>query len=59
MKAQVLYEYDPSMQKDLWVQEADLPEPKIVKSSDVIVKISAPGGCRTDLNTTGGGQRHI
>ncbi|MDA8603703.1 NAD(P)-dependent alcohol dehydrogenase [Alphaproteobacteria bacterium] len=59
MKAQVLYEYDPSMQKDLWVQEADLPEPKIVKSSDVIVKIGAAGVCRTDLHIIEGVWRHI
>ena len=59
MKAQVLYEYDPAMKKDVWVQEADLPEPTIEKSSDVIVKIGAAGVCRTDLHIIEGVWRHI
>jgi len=59
MKAQVLYEYDPEMKKDVWVQEAEMPEPKIAKSSDVIVKIGAAGVCRTDLHIIEGVWRHI
>lgn len=59
MKAQVLYEYDPEMKKDVWVQEAEMPEPKIEKSSDVIVKIGAAGVCRTDLHIIEGVWRHI
>ena len=49
MKAQVLYQYDPEMKNDVWVHEADLAEPKIEKSSDVIVKIGAAGVCRRRL----------
>ena len=59
MKAQVLYQYDPEMKNDVWVQEADLAEPKIEKSSDVIVKIGAAGVCRTDLHIIEGVWRHI
>ena len=39
MKAQVLYEYDPEMKEDVWVKSAEMPDPKIEKASDVIVKI--------------------
>ena len=59
MKAQVLYEYDPEMKRDIWVEEAEMPEPKIEKSSDVIVKIGAAGVCRTDLHIIEGVWRHI
>ncbi len=59
MKAQVLYEYDSEMKKDIWVEEAEMPEPKIEKSSDVIVKIGAAGVCRTDLHVIEGVWRHI
>ena len=50
MKAQVLYKYDPEMKEDVWVQSAELPDPKIGKASDVIVRIGAAGVCRTDLH---------
>ena len=59
MKAQVLYKYDPEMKKDVWVEEAEMPDPKIEKSSDVIVKIGAAGVCRTDLHIIEGVWRHI
>ena len=59
MKAQVLYEYDPEMNQDVWVKEAKIPEPKIEKSSDVIVRIGAAGVCRTDLHIIEGVWRHI
>ena len=49
MKAQVLYEYDTEMKNDVWVKGAEMPDPKIEKSSDVIVKIGAAGVCRTDI----------
>ena len=45
MKAQVLYKYDPEMKEDVWVQSAELPDPKIEKASDVIVRIGAAGVC--------------
>ena len=50
MKAQVLYEYDPAMKNDVWVKGAEMPDPEIEKSSDVIVKIGAAGVCSTDLH---------
>ena len=49
MKAQVLHKYDPEMKEKVWVTEQEMPEPKLEKSSDVIVKIGAAGVCRTDL----------
>ncbi len=36
-----------------------MPDPKIEKSSDVIVKIGAAGVCRTDLHIIEGVWRHI
>jgi len=59
MKAQVLYEYDPAMKNDVWVKGAEMPDPEIEKSSDVIVKIGAAGVCRTDLHIIEGVWRHI
>ncbi|RTL92210.1 NAD(P)-dependent alcohol dehydrogenase [Ancylobacter aquaticus] len=50
MKAQVLKNYDTSLTADLWVAEENVPDPKIVKSTDVIVRIGGAGVCRTDLH---------
>ena len=50
MKAQVLHKYDPEMKEKVWVTEQEMPDPKLEKSSDVIVKIGAAGVCRTDLH---------
>ena len=41
MKAQVLHKYDPEMKEKVWVTEQEMPDPKLEKSSDVIVKIGA------------------
>jgi len=49
MKAQVLHKYNPKMDEKVWVTEQEMPDPKLEKSSDVIVKIGAAGVCRTDL----------
>ncbi|GIS66734.1 MAG: hypothetical protein CM1200mP5_5180 [Candidatus Pelagibacterales bacterium] len=38
------------MKEDVWVKSAEMPDPKIEKASDVIVKIGAAGVCRTDLH---------
>ena len=46
MKAQVLHKYDPEMKEEVWVTEQEMPDPKLEKSSDVIVKIGAAGVCR-------------
>ncbi|MDQ0509891.1 NAD(P)-dependent alcohol dehydrogenase [Ancylobacter amanitiformis] len=50
MKAQVLKTYDEKLAGDRWVVEADVPDPKIVKSTDVIVRVGGAGVCRTDLH---------
>ena len=39
MKAQVLHKYDPEMKEKVWVTGEEMPDPKIDKASDVIVKI--------------------
>ncbi|HEY4193593.1 MAG TPA: alcohol dehydrogenase catalytic domain-containing protein, partial [Mesorhizobium sp.] len=50
MKAQVLNRYDDSLTADQWVTLQDVPDPKIEKSTDVIVRIGGAGVCRTDLH---------
>jgi len=50
MKAQVLTQYDDSLTADLWVREQEVADPKITKSTDVIVRIGGAGVCRTDLH---------
>ena len=59
MKAQVLHKYDPEMKEKVWVTEQEMPDPKLEKSSDVIVKIGAAGVCRTDLHIIEGVWKHI
>ena len=59
MKAQVLHKYDPEMKEKVWVTEQEMPDPKLEKSSDVIVKIGAAGVCRTDLHIVEGAWKHI
>jgi NAD+-dependent secondary alcohol dehydrogenase Adh1 len=50
MKAQVLHHYDPALTAPVWVTEETVPDPRIVKSNDVIVRIGGAGVCRTDLH---------
>ena len=59
MKAQVLSKYDPKMKEGVWVANQEMPDPKIEKASDVIVKIGAAGVCRTDLHIIEGVWKHI
>ncbi len=54
MKAQVLHKYDESLTAANWVQFEDVPDPKIVKPTDVLVKIGGAGVCRTDLHVIEG-----
>jgi len=54
MKAAVLHEYDEALVKSEWVVYEDVPDPKIVKPSDVIVRIGGAGVCRTDLHVVEG-----
>ncbi|MDN5926059.1 MAG: NAD(P)-dependent alcohol dehydrogenase [Hyphomicrobiales bacterium] len=50
MKAQVLKKYDDGLAADAWVELEEVPDPKISRSSDVIVRIGGAGVCRTDLH---------
>ena len=50
MKAQVLNKYDDDLTASSWVEMQDVPDPKIEKSNDVIVRIGGAGVCRTDLH---------
>lgn len=50
MKAQVLDHYDPALTAPTWVTLQDAPDPRIQKSTDVIVRIGGAGVCRTDLH---------
>ena len=50
MKAQVLKSYDDDLKAEQWLSFEEVPDPKIEKSSDVIVRIGGAGVCRTDLH---------
>lgn len=50
MKAQVLNRYDDDLKTDQWVSLEEVADPKINKSTDVIVRIGGAGVCRTDLH---------
>lgn len=54
MKAAVLHQYDTTLTKPEFVVFEDVPEPKIVKETDVIVRIGGAGVCRTDLHVIEG-----
>ncbi len=54
MKAQVLRRYDDPLTAKQWVSEETVPDPKIEKSTDVIVRIGGAGVCRTDLHIVEG-----
>jgi NAD+-dependent secondary alcohol dehydrogenase Adh1 len=54
MKAAVLHQYDESLSKPVWVEYEEMPEPKVEKDTDVIVRIGGAGVCRTDLHVVEG-----
>jgi NAD+-dependent secondary alcohol dehydrogenase Adh1 len=54
MKAAVLHQYDEKLSGDRFVQYEDVPDPKIEKPGDVIVRIGGAGVCRTDLHIVEG-----
>jgi NAD+-dependent secondary alcohol dehydrogenase Adh1 len=54
MKAAVLHEYDEKIANPSLVKYEEVPNPKIEKTSDVIVKIGGAGVCRTDLHIVEG-----
>ena len=50
MKAAVLHQYDEALSRDDFVHYEDVPDPRIEKPGDVIVRIGGAGVCRTDLH---------
>jgi NAD+-dependent secondary alcohol dehydrogenase Adh1 len=54
MKAAVLHQYDTSLTNQEFVVLEDVEEPKLEKSTDVIVRIGGAGVCRTDLHVIEG-----
>ena len=54
MKAAVLHAYDEKLSGSEFVRYEDVPDPKIVKPTDVIVRIGGAGVCRTDLHIVEG-----
>ncbi|MCB8883545.1 NAD(P)-dependent alcohol dehydrogenase [Acidisoma cellulosilytica] len=54
MKAAVLHRYDETLSSDTFVQYEDVPDPKIEKPTDVILRVGGAGVCRTDLHIVEG-----
>jgi NAD+-dependent secondary alcohol dehydrogenase Adh1 len=54
MKAAVMHHYDEKLENPEWVVYQDVPDPKILKPNDVIVRIGGAGVCRTDLHVIEG-----
>jgi NAD+-dependent secondary alcohol dehydrogenase Adh1 len=54
MKAAVLHSYDETLSAKHFVRYEDVPDPRIVKPNDVIVRIGGAGVCRTDLHIVEG-----
>lgn len=54
MKAAVLDVYDEALTATKFVHYRDVPDPKISKPTDVIVRIGGAGVCRTDLHIVEG-----
>ena len=54
MKAAVLHRYDEQLISPEFVKFEDVADPKITRSSDVIVRIGGAGVCRTDLHIVEG-----
>jgi NAD+-dependent secondary alcohol dehydrogenase Adh1 len=54
MKAAVLHKYDSTLTNPDFVFWEEVPEPKLNKDTDVIVRIGGAGVCRTDLHVIEG-----
>jgi len=54
MKAAVLHQFDEALSGAEFVRYEDVPDPKIAKPTDVIVRIGGAGVCRTDLHIVEG-----
>jgi NAD+-dependent secondary alcohol dehydrogenase Adh1 len=50
MKAAVLHQFDATLSNDNFVRYEDVPDPKLERPTDVVVKIGGAGVCRTDLH---------
>ncbi len=50
MKAAVLHAYDETLSGNAFVHYEDVPDPRITRPTDVIVRIGGAGVCRTDLH---------
>lgn len=54
MKAAVLHDYDEKLASPQFVHYEEVPDPKIEKPTDVVVRIGGAGVCRTDLHIVEG-----
>jgi NAD+-dependent secondary alcohol dehydrogenase Adh1 len=54
MKAALLHNYDTTLDSPHYVQLEEVPEPKLVNDTDVLVRIGGAGVCRTDLHVIEG-----
>jgi NAD+-dependent secondary alcohol dehydrogenase Adh1 len=54
MKAAVLHQYDNSLTNPDFVRWEEVPEPKLKKDTDVLIRIGGAGVCRTDLHVIEG-----
>jgi len=54
MKAAVLHQYDTTLTNPDFVAWEEVPEPKIEKQTDVLVRVGGAGVCRTDLHVIEG-----
>ena len=54
MKAALLNQYDPSLTAADYVTMTEVPEPKLVHDTDVLVRVGGAGVCRTDLHVIEG-----
>ena len=54
MKVAVLHQYDEALSRDEFVRYEDVPDPRIEKPGDVVVRIGGAGVCRTDLHVIEG-----
>ena len=54
MKAAVLHAFDEKLTAKEFVKYEDVPDPKITRPTDVMVRIGGAGVCRTDLHIVEG-----
>jgi NAD+-dependent secondary alcohol dehydrogenase Adh1 len=54
VKAAVLHAYDEKLTAKEFVKYEDVDEPKIIRPSDVVIRIGGAGVCRTDLHIVEG-----